>query len=141
MIAAAKDAAIAVLREEELAERMAARICERQSEAQIEARKPTWKSVRDNRGAPVEISVEPDYAAELERYTRVAADGDVEGLVARYPLRESGVFGRIATNLRYRGAEDYQRAVVTRSRDCPDLAKSLKRRIEPLADAIQQNPA
>ena len=70
-----------------------------------------------------------------------AADGDIEGLAARYPLRESGAFGRIANNLRFRAKEDYQRAVVTRSRDCPDLAKSLKRRIEPLADALQQNPA
>ena len=141
MIAAAKDAAIDVLREEELAERMASRICERQAEAQIEARKPTWKSIRDNRGAPVEIRVEPNYAAELERYKRAVAAGDIEGLVARYPLRESGAFGRIASELHFRAKEDYQRAVVTRARDCPDLAKSLKRRISPLADAIQQNPA
>ena len=141
MAAAAKDAAIDVLREEGLAERMAARICERQAEAQIEAQKPTWKSIRDNRGAPVEIRVEPDYEVELERYKRAAADGDIEGLVARYPLRESGAFGRIASELHFLAKEDYQRAVVTRARDCPDLAKSLKRRIEPLADAIQQNPA
>ena len=141
MIAAAKGAAIAVLREEELAERMAARICERQTEAQIEAQKPTWKSIRDNRGAPMDIRVEPDYTAELERYKRAAADRDIEGLVARYPLRESKVFGRIASELHLLSKEDYQKAVVTRASNCPDLAKSLKRRIEPLADAIQQNPA
>ena len=137
MIADAKDAAIAVLREEGLAERMAARICERQAEAQVEAQKPTWRSIRDNRGAPVDIRVEPNYEAELKRYNRAVADRDIEGLVARYPLRESNSFGRIASKLHYRTTEDYQRAVVTRARDCSDLAKSLKRRIEPLADAIQ----
>lgn len=68
---------------------------------------------------------------------RAATDKDIERLVARYPSRESGVFGRIANNLRYRAVEDCRIAAATRARDCSDLAKSLKRRIEPLPDAIQ----
>ena len=61
---------------------------------------------------------------------------DLDELIARYPLRESSVFDRIATALGCRNQTDYARMVVARVRDDSSLTEILKERIKPLAELL-----
>ena len=61
-------------------------------------------------------------------------------LSARYPLRESGVFGAIAEALRCSERRDYEQMVVSQIRRDSDLAQKLRERIAPLSTALEAEP-
>ncbi|MDE2823104.1 MAG: hypothetical protein OXK79_06325 [Chloroflexota bacterium] len=80
--------------------------------------------------------IENPYQGELDRFNDLVESGDIDGLIVRYPLRESSVFERIVTALGCRSQSDYERMVVARVRDDANLAENLKERIRPLAELL-----
>lgn len=134
MATAAREAAISAVRGE--GERMAARVCEHRMRDMAKSQM-TWKLIRDSEGESISIKVESvNYSEELSRYKRLVDEGDIEGLVARYPLRESGAFSQIASNLYFQNKDNYQSFVVARVRESSELAEALRSLIKPLADAL-----
>lgn len=135
MIRAVEENALStIVNEGGLAERMAARRIERVVYNLFVTRVPDWKEIKVA-GEQLTISepIENPYQVELNRFKGLVELEDLDGLIARYPLRESSVFERIVTVLGCRNQTDYARMVVARVRDDASLTKNLKERIKPLA--------
>ena len=123
--------------DQDLHERMAARRSERLVHNRFTTHLPDWRNIK-SAGEQLTISepMENPYQGELNHFKGLVESGDLNGLIARYPLRESSVFERIVTTLGCRSQADYERMVVARVRDDANLTESLKRRIHPLAELL-----
>lgn len=138
MLEAAKQSALKVIEaDEDLPERMAARRSERLVYNRFAAHVPNWKEIR-TAGEQLTISgpIANPYQGELNRFNDFVESGNLDSLIACYPLRESRVFEGIATTLRCRSRADYERMVVARVREDEGLVAKLKQRIRPLAEFL-----
>ena len=126
---------------DDLRERMAAKRCERLVRSKVESLAPDWRTIKQS-GEHLQFpaSVESPYSDELTRFKELESSGDLGGLIARYPLRESNVFDKISQALRCIDRADYERMVVARVREDEDLACKLKQRIQPLAELLDAEP-
>ena len=77
---------------------------------------------------------------EVAKFKHLAESGDLDGLIARYPLRESGVFDKIAQALECKSKNVYERMVVARLREDDELADKIRGRITPLAELLDADP-
>ena len=66
----------------------------------VEALAPDWRNIMEF-GEQLQIpsAVESPYADELTLFRNLASAGDLDGLIARYPLTEGNVFDKIAQAL------------------------------------------
>ena len=142
LIKAAMQKAFDALRNQDLAQRMAALRCERQARELFLSKIPNWKSIRSNPTQPICVSIDSLYYEELNRFNELVEEEDLDQLVARYPLDSSPAFDEIARALRYRDRNDYQRRVITLIRSDDQLAHALKSRIGQLSEALdlEENP-
>ena len=136
MIESATRKALDALAQDGLAERMAARRCERQVRDRMLSQLPDWRSIKTNSGSEFRISMESPYADEVTCFKKLVAGGELDDLVARYPLRESNVFKAISQALECTSRNTYEQTLLTRLRDDMTLQQSLKKRIGPLAAAL-----
>ena len=138
MLEAAKQNALeSIGADQDLPERMAARRSERLVYNRFATHLPDWREIKAA-GQQLTISepIENPYQDELSRFNGLVESGDLDGLIARYPLRGSSVFERIAMALGCRNHADYARMVVARVRDDASLREHLKERIKPLAELL-----
>ncbi len=133
----AKENALEALREGGLAERMAARWCERHVRNSMMTEIPDWKTIASSPTETICASVPSPYPRELKRFQDLLANRKLEELVARYPLRESRVFDVIASALHLTGKETYERILLSRLQANEDLASSLRQRIQTLSNALE----
>ena len=133
----AKENALDALREGGLAERMAARWCERHVRNSMLTAIPDWKTISSSPTETICASVPSPYPLELKRFQDLLANKKLEELVARYPLRESRVFDVIASALNLTGKETYERILLSRLQANEDLASSLRQRIQTLSNALE----
>ena len=136
LIKAVRQKAFNVLRNQDLAQRMAAWRCERQARELFLSKIPNWKLIRSNPTQPICVSIDLLYCDELNWFNKLVKEEDLDQLVARYPLKDSPVFQEIAIALRCRDRNDYQRMVITLIRNDNQLAQALKSRIGQLAEAL-----
>ena len=136
MVESAKKKALDALNEICLAERMAARRCERHIRNLVLSKIPDWKSIENNPATTISVSVPSPYPDELRHFQELVADKKLDELVARYPLRESRVFDVIASTLELNGRDTYERTLLAGIKGNAKLAQSLKQRINSLADAL-----
>ena len=134
MIQAATEKALDVLNEAGLAERMAARRCERRVRDAILQRIPDWQCIKAE--PKFDISIDSPYQDELDRFKELVNEKRLDDLVARYPLRESRTFDAVAETLELNGRKAYEQTLVSRIWDDEDLAQSLKQRIGPLSEVL-----
>lgn len=114
----------------QLAERMAARRCERQVHDLFWSHVPNWKSIMDNSTQPICVPIDPHlYPKELEHFNTLVDKGDIDSLIARYPLRDSQVFETIVQTLGCESQKYYERTVVKLVQDDEKVAKCIKKRI------------
>ena len=135
MIESATQKALDELHQNGLAERMAARRCERRLRERVLSEFQIQKS-QSKIDATLTVCVASPYPNELTCFQSLLADKNLDGLIARYPLRESRVLDAIAKALKYR-TRDYARVVVSRSREDGALAQKLKERIGPLSRELE----
>ena len=142
LIKAARQKAFEVLRNQDLAEEMAAWRCERQVRELFLSKLPNWQSIRANPTQPICASIDLLYCEELERFNQLVKEEDLDQLVARYPIDRSPAFQEIARELRCRDRSDYQHMVITLIRNDNQLAQVLKSRIGQLSEALdsEENP-
>lgn len=134
MIKSATEKALDVLNEDGLAERMAARRCERRVRDAILRRIPDWQCLKAE--PKFDISVDSPYQDELDRFNELVNEKRLDDLVARYPLRESRAFDAIAKTLELNSRKTYEQMLVSRIWDDEGLAQSLKQRIGPLSEVL-----
>ena len=121
----------------DLPEIMAARRSERLVRNRFVTHLPDWKGVKAV-GEQLTISepIENPYQGELNCFNDLVGSGDLDGLIARYPLKHSNVLDRIAQAMRCAARADYERMVVTRVREDDAFAQKLKDRIKPLTELL-----
>ena len=136
MIESANEKALDVLKKNGLAERMAARRCERNVRNSMLSKVPDWKSIRDNPAATICATVPSPYPEELKCFRDLVEDKELDRLFARYPLRESPVLDVIAKALQLTGRDTYEQTLLARLQGNAELAQILKQRIKSLADAL-----
>ena len=136
--AAVQNALSAISTESGLPERMAARRSERRVASQIEKLIPDWRVIMGS-GENLEIpaTVESPYTSELAQFNDLLKAGDLNRLIARYPLRDSSILDRISEAMRCKEKSDYERMLVVRVQEDDDLARKLKDRIKPLAELLE----
>ena len=141
MIELAKAKALDVLKQNDLAERMAARRCQSHLQDRMLSTLPNWKElVNANTDSDIVVHVNSSYPEELKHFKKLVTDEKVDDLVARYPLRESRAFNKIAEALECRSRSNYQKMVLTQVRNGENLASRLKQRINNLSRALQSEP-
>ena len=136
MIQTANEETFNTLDKPDLAEQMAARRCERLVRNEILSKLPDTERIKTNQTSNIFACVNSPYPAELDSFKKLVADKNLDGLIARYPLRESSVFSEIARALKCTSRNDYERLVVARVEADKALAQSLKKRIHPLSDKL-----
>ena len=127
----AREKALLSLKENGLAERMAARRCEKRVRDQLRSRLPVWEQIRDNPKWTMEIDTESEYQGELSRFQKLLDNGDIEEIIARYPIRETPVLTEIAKAFGL-SRKNYEKTLVARTIDDTDLAEKLRQRLKPL---------
>ena len=136
LIRAARDKAVEKLQNQQFAERMAARRCERKMRERVFSKLPNWKLIKKGAIERTCVPIETGFSDEVKRYTESVGAQNIDELVARYPLRETGVFGEIAKALKCRDRWDYERMVVARIQDDKLFRDSIKDRLRPLVDEL-----
>ena len=123
------------LRQHEVAERMAARRCERQVQVRAQLQMPTWKSIIDGSTHTIELDTQAWYEQELSNFEELLQKKDIETLIARYPVRHSKVIERIvkAFNL---NSQTYKKTLLSRVRNDHGLADKIRKRIGPLSKLL-----
>lgn len=128
------------LNENGLAKRMAARRCERIVSKKILSQIPDWKSIERNLDINFNLPIGPLFSDELARLKNLVDGENLDEIFARYPLRESHILDAIAKTLELTKT-NYKQTLLSRIRDDAELAKKLKRRIEPLSNVLMPQPA
>ena len=137
LVKSAKQQVIEELTDQELAERMAARRCERRMQELVQSNIPNWKSIRATPAQPICVPIDPQlYLEELDYFNELVKEAEIDQLIARYPLRDSRVFEIIATTLKCQNQEDYQRMVLVQIENDKELACKLKSRIDSLPEIL-----
>ena len=123
-----------------LAERMAARRCERQVQELFRSEIPNWKSIMNNSTQPICVSINPHpYPQELKQFNTLVDTGELDSLIARYPLRDSQAFETIVKTIGCPNQELYQQLVVKLVREDEDVAKCIKKRIGQLSEVLDSD--
>ncbi len=135
--ASAHSKALNVLDDDGLKTRMAARRSERLVRSRALSSLPGWKSIRSHPDRDISVTVPSPVRDEMRRYRELVSDGDLDGLVGRYPIRESGAFDCIAMELHCRDRKDYCRMVVSRVRDSPALGDRLRGHLNDLTRSVK----
>ena len=138
MILTAKQKALKLIADSNhLSENMAARRIEKLVFSRFTASIPNWKEIKVAGGQlAINKSIDNPFREELDRFNNLNETRNLDGLIARYPLRRSGVFDQIAKALECGKREVYERMVVARMRDDESLVRKLKERISPLAKLL-----
>ena len=140
MAAEAKRNALKLLEEDRLAKRMAARRSEARIRDLVLSRIPDWKTIETSEDTEIALRTDSPYPEELEHFKKLVKEGDLNGLVARYPLRHSRVLSAIAKALKCGGREDYECLIVSQVRRDDNLARALRKRVGPLASVLATSP-
>ena len=135
MFESAIEAALDTLRGDDLAERMAARRTERMVRNQIWSSLPTWKDLKGKTQFDFQMKIDTAYSDELARFETLLSNGELDELVARFPLRESGAFPAICRSLDL-SMQIYRQMLIARVRENDSLAKRLRKRVGPLSSVL-----
>jgi hypothetical protein len=133
----AKAAALTSLKQANI-EHLAARLAERKMYDQILPALPDRKAMIGGNALPISIQIASPYPGELKKLKDLIAAKDIDGIVARYPVRETSVLTQIAKGLRFTGCEDYEKAALTRINDNKALRSALKAKLGKLASELEE---
>ena len=123
-----------------LAERMAARRCERQVHELFRSQIPNWRSIMNTPTQSICVRIDPHlYSKELEHFNTLVDNGGLDSLIARYPLRDSQVFETIVKTLQCPNQELYQQLVVKLVRNDEKIAECIKNRIGLLSEVLDSD--
>jgi hypothetical protein len=129
----AKKSAIDSLKSGGKKEHLASRLAERQMRDHLLSMIPTRQQLMDQGAADIAVTFRSPYPDELQRLTALVETDNLQEIVSRYPVRESGVLNNIAKGLRFNSRDDYERAVLRRVCTDSNLRNTLKTKLNNLA--------
>ena len=111
LIKSVKQEAIEVMKGH--ANEMAARMCERRIKKLAESKIPKWKSIMRNPAQSICVPIDSQlYFEELNRFNKLVEAGELDQLVARYPMHKSCTRTTIAKALKCPDKNHYERMVL-----------------------------
>ena len=142
-VSAKREALGSIWRDNNIAGRMSARKCKSRLRTKILSYLPDCNEIQDAQDSGISVSVDSGYADELSRFEKLVDERKLDDLIARYPLRKSGVFDAIAKALKCPGRKEYERMVLSmvQKDQNQDLTRAIRKRIGPLADKLEADPA
>lgn len=132
----AKSRALAALNLQGKLEHLASRVAERQLRDLVIASIPSRDQMVSGTSADITLTLPSPYTAELAKIKALAAANDLDSIVARYPVRETGALDAIAKALRFPGRSDYESAALARLSSDKDLQKKLRDKLSPLSTEL-----
>ena len=133
----AKNRALQELGQGDLSERMSARFCERKVREELQSQMPDWKTISGNPSHTITLDTGKWHQEEISCFENMLADKDLEKIIARYPVRESGILESMATAF-VLNKNTYRDTLITRVRTDADLAQKIRQLIQPLSDALAE---
>jgi hypothetical protein len=87
---------------------------------------PNREDIKTGTVAKVEVDIAALRTTEETQFDRLISAANWEGLLTRYPLRESSAFGRVADGLKMMDRETYEGAVLKLLQDDPAAVDDLR---------------
>lgn len=115
---------------------LAARLCERALREQVLGAIPSRAALVANTMPTVSLTFPSPFPSEHATLSALVTAGDLDSIIDRYPVRESGALDAIAKALRFSSRADYERAVLARVALDPALADRLRARLGPLSSVL-----
>ena len=137
LLAASKEKALAAMKTGNVAEHLASRIAEQQMRDQLMMTLPSRETMRSEQGESINVSVQTPYPTELARIKNLISTENMDGIVSRYPVRESGLLDGLAKGLHFATRGDYEKAALTRIGADKDLQVALKAKFKNLAALLE----
>lgn len=117
-------------------EHLASRMSERQMRDQLLKLLPPRRAIVEAGAGDINLSISSPYPAELARLNNLIKTGDIDAIIARYPVRESGLLKSIATGLHFRGRADFERAALTQVGKDQNLKVALRNKLFMLSERL-----
>lgn len=127
---------IAAAAKQGTAENLAGRLAERQVRDALLAQMPKREELITATSPTIQISGQSPYPVELARFRAMLDAQNLHGIIARYPVRHSGILGAIAKALKFQGRTDYETAAVARISSDETLRCKLLLKLAPLSTVI-----
>jgi ABC-type ATPase involved in cell division len=112
LVEAGVQAALNELRREETKTHLVIRRCARLVRDRVLEQVPSADTLYDG-DREITIRVPSPVPTELAEYEKLLAAGDLDGILGRYPARESGALKAMAIGLRFPTRKDYEEAFLT----------------------------
>lgn len=136
LLSRAKIAALATLESMSAREHLVYKIVERQIRDKILLALPKREEMIAMASGNIEVSFPSPYLRESEIMNRMLEGKDLDGIVARYAVRESKVLDTLAKSLLFINRSDYERSVLTLLRNDADLMKLVKAKLGLLSERL-----
>ncbi len=94
------------------------------------------EEISESHTNPIEISFPSPFTEELKRFQASMEKRDIDALIARYPVRETGLLDRIAKAFHYQTSNDYESAVVACVKNDEQFRQDLKSRLPAIGGGI-----
>lgn len=98
---------------------------------------PTHQSLQQNPVHTSTFDATGLLAAEQARFDGLVAASDIDSLVSRYPVRETGALGKVATELGFKDRQDYESAVRKLLTDDEEARDAVKQKLGAMTAAIE----
>lgn len=118
------------------AEHLAARLAERHVRDALLAQLPRREELVAAPAPIIQISGQSAYPAELERFHAMLDAQDLHGIIARYPVRHSGILSAVAKALKFQGRTDYESTALAQISTNATLRNTLLNKLTPLSTMI-----
>ncbi len=99
-------------------------------------RLPNAKAIQSGTALLVQVDVAALRAAEEKRFDALILAANWDGLLTRYPLRESSAFDRAVDGLKIKDQATYQRAVLKLMQDDPAAVDDLRNLLSDLYASV-----
>ncbi|CAI8856478.1 AAA family ATPase [Pseudomonas sp. IT-P258] len=132
----AQVAALQAVTAKGIPEHLASRIAERHIRDKLLLALPDRKMMMEGAKNDIEFKLESPYPSELERIEQMINAQDIDAIVCRYPVRESGMLNGIAKALHFNGRTDYERAALILIGINDELQRSLRIKLGKLSDML-----
>lgn len=129
----AKARGVAAVTQGDRVQHLASRIAERQLRDSLTRLLPTRAAMVAGHAAPVTISLPNTYPEELARLQAFVEARNLDGIIARYPVRETGALDAIAKALKFQSRADYEAAALARVSSDKTLLKRMQDKLAPLS--------
>ncbi len=119
-------------------DRLCARLVERRARQAVATNLPTYESLQDDPVHAVTFDATGFIEEEQQLFDGLVAAGNNDGLVNRYPVRETGALGRVATRLGFASKAKFETAVRKLLLEDEEALEHVTGKLGTLFEAIEQ---